>query len=183
MQMSENAKSAEWYVVHTYSGYENKVKTNLENIVKNRGISHLIQEIKVPTELVQETNSEGVTKESEAKVFPSYVFVKMIMSDATWHIVRNITGSAGFVGPEGRPVALTAKEVEKLGIESVSKTVEFKVGDSVRVGQVIGSSVFHLLCLVQLQGRLQLLVVLLDALKHLVDALRLHPHGEAERYG
>ena len=70
MQMSENAKSAEWYVVHTYSGYENKVKTNLENIVKNRGISHLIQEIKVPTELVQETNSEGVTKESEAKVFP-----------------------------------------------------------------------------------------------------------------
>ena len=133
MQMSENAKSAEWYVVHTYSGYENKVKTNLENIVKNRGISHLIQEVKVPTELVQETNSEGVTKESEAKVFPSYVFVKMIMSDATWHIVRNITGSAGFVGPEGRPVALTSKEVEKLGIESVTKTVEFKVGDSVSI--------------------------------------------------
>ena len=131
--MSEHAKSAEWYVVHTYSGYENKVKTNLENIVKNRGISHLIQEIKVPTELVQETNKDGTVKESEAKVFPSYVFVKMIMSDATWHIVRNITGSAGFVGPEGRPVPLTPKEIEKLGIESVSKTVEFKVGDSVTI--------------------------------------------------
>lgn len=133
MQMSENAKSAEWYVVHTYSGYENKVKTNLENIVKNRGISHLIQEIKVPVELIQETNKDGVTKESESKVFPSYVFVKMIMSDATWHIVRNITGSAGFVGPEGRPVPLTPMEVEKLGIESVTKAVEFKVGDSVSI--------------------------------------------------
>ena len=128
--MSENAK---WYVVHTYSGYENKVKTNLEKIVENRGISHLIHEVKVPVELVSETNSEGVTKESEAKVFPSYVFVKMVMSDATWHIVRNITGSAGFVGPEGRPVPLTPREVEKLGIETIgtSASVVFKVGDSV----------------------------------------------------
>ena len=128
--MSENAK---WYVVHTYSGYENKVKANLEKIVENRGIAHLIHEVKVPVELVSETNNEGVTKESESKVFPSYVFVKMIMSDATWHIVRNITGSAGFVGPEGRPVPLTPKEVEKLGIETVnaSVSVDFKVGDSV----------------------------------------------------
>ena len=129
--MSENAK---WYVVHTYSGYENKVKANLEKIVENRGIAHLIHEVKVPVELVSETNNEGVTKESEAKVFPSYVFVKMIMSDATWHIVRNITGSAGFVGPEGRPVPLTQREVEKLGIENsvgTSSSVDFKVGDSV----------------------------------------------------
>ena len=128
--MSENAK---WYVVHTYSGYENKVKANLEKIVENRGISHLIHEVKVPVELVSETNSEGVTKESEAKIFPSYVFVKMVMTDATWHIVRNITGSAGFVGPEGRPVPLTPMEIEKLGIESVStsSSVEFKIGDSV----------------------------------------------------
>ena len=128
--MSENAK---WYVVHTYSGYENKVKANLEKIVENRGISHLIHEVKVPVELVSETNSEGVTKESEAKVFPSYVVVKMVMSDATWHIVRNITGSAGFVGPEGRPVPLTPREVEKLGIETIgtSASVVFKVGDSV----------------------------------------------------
>ena len=128
--MSENAK---WYVVHTYSGYENKVKANLEKIVENRGISHLIHEVKVPVELVSETNSEGVTKESEAKIFPSYVFVKMVMTDATWHIVRNITGSAGFVGPEGRPVPLTPMEIEKLGIEAVStsSSVEFKIGDSV----------------------------------------------------
>lgn len=134
--MSESAKSARWYVVHTYSGYENKVKTNLEKIIENRGISHLIHEVKVPVELTKETNSEGVTKESESKVFPSYVFVKMIMSDETWHIVRNITGSAGFVGPEGKPVPLTAKEVDALGIEAEAKTVtstSFKVGDSVSI--------------------------------------------------
>ena len=134
--MSESAKSARWYVVHTYSGYENKVKTNLEKIIENRGISHLIHEVKVPVELTKETNSDGVTKESEAKVFPSYVFVKMIMSDETWHIVRNITGSAGFVGPEGKPVPLTAKEVDALGIEAEIKTVSstsFKVGDNVSI--------------------------------------------------
>lgn len=134
--MSENAKGARWYVVHTYSGYENKVKTNLEKIIENRGISHLIHEVKVPVELTEETNAEGVTKASEAKVFPSYVFVKMIMTDETWHIVRNITGSAGFVGPEGRPVPLTAKEVEALGVESAAKTsasTSFKVGDSVSI--------------------------------------------------
>lgn len=131
--MSESAKSARWYVVHTYSGYENKVKTNLEKIIENRGISHLIHEVKVPVEIMQETK-DGVVKESEAKVYPSYVFVKMIMSDETWHIVRNITGSAGFVGPEGKPVPLTAKEVNALGIEEAAKTVastSFKTGDSV----------------------------------------------------
>jgi transcriptional antiterminator NusG len=92
--------------------------------------------VKVPVELTKETNSDGVTKESEAKVFPSYVFVKMIMSDETWHIVRNITGSAGFVGPEGKPVPLTAKEVDALGIEAEIKTVSstsFKVGDNVSI--------------------------------------------------
>ena len=131
--MSEAAKTARWYVVHTYSGYENKVKTNLEKIIENRGISHLIQEIKVPIELVKETESN---KEREEKVFPSYVFVKMIMSDETWHIVRNITGSAGFVGPEGKPVPLTPMEVKKLGIEEEAKVVtstSFKVGDAVAV--------------------------------------------------
>ncbi|MBQ8496287.1 MAG: transcription termination/antitermination factor NusG [Clostridia bacterium] len=131
--MSESAKKALWYVVHTYSGYENKVKTNLEKIVENRGIAHLIQEVKVPVEIIKETK-DGVAKESEEKIFPSYVFVKMILSDETWHIVRNITGSAGFVGPEGKAVPLTPKEVEDLGIEEEAKTVlstSFKVGDSV----------------------------------------------------
>ncbi len=132
--MSESANSVRWYVVHTYSGYENKVKQNLEKIIENRGISHLIHEVKVPVEIMKETTKDGVTKESEAKVYPSYVFVKMIMSDETWHIVRNITGSAGFVGPEGKPVPLTAKEVKALGIEEEAKTVvstSFKVGDNV----------------------------------------------------
>ena len=129
--MSESTKKPLWYVVHTYSGYENKVKTNLENIIKNRGISHLIQEIKVPTELVKEAETN---KEREEKKFPSYVFVKMILSDETWHIVRNITGSAGFVGPEGKAVPLTEKEVADLGIEEETKTVlstSFKIGDSI----------------------------------------------------
>ena len=121
-----------WYVAHTYSGYENKVKVNLEKIVENRGLGNLIYDIKVPVETIIEKDGDK-EKVQEVKIFPSYVFVKMIMSDATWHIVRNITGSAGFVGPEGRPVPLTAKEIEKLGIESVSKTVEFKVGDSVSI--------------------------------------------------
>ena len=129
--MSESTQKPLWYVVHTYSGYENKVKTNLENIIKNRGISHLIQEIKVPTELVKEAETN---KEREEKKFPSYVFVKMILSDETWHIVRNITGSAGFVGPEGKAVPLTEKEVADLGIEEETKTVlstSFKIGDSI----------------------------------------------------
>lgn len=137
--MSEN--SAKWYVVHTYSGYENKVKTNLEKIIENRGISHLICEVKIPVELTSETNAEGVTKESESKVFPSYVFVKMIMTDETWHIVRNITGSAGFVGPEGRPVPLTDKEVEALGVDTVREAApQFSPGDSVviRSGPMAG---------------------------------------------
>ena len=110
--MIENANTAKWYVVHTYSGYENKVKTNLEKIIENRGISHLITEVKIPVELTSQTNAEGVVKESESKLFPSYVFVKMVMTDETWHIVMTITGATGFVGPGSRPVPLTDKEVE-----------------------------------------------------------------------
>ena len=110
--MSENANTAKWYVVHTYSGYVNKVKTNLEKIIENRGISHLITDVKIPVELTTETTSAGVVKETESKVFPSYVFVKMVMTDETWHIVMTITGATGFVGPGSRPVPLTDKEVE-----------------------------------------------------------------------
>ena len=131
--MSETDNTARWYVVHTYSGYENKVKTNLDKIIENRGISHLIQEIKVPIERVKEAET---SKERDEKKFPSYVFVKMVMTDETWHIVRNITGSAGFVGPEGKPVPLTAVEVKKLGIEGEAQVVtftKFKIGDAVIV--------------------------------------------------
>ena len=85
----DQTNEAKWYVVHTYSGYENKVKTNLEKIIENRGISHLITDVKIPSEIVVEQSGDK-TKEVESKLFPSYVFVKMIMSDETWHVVRNI---------------------------------------------------------------------------------------------
>ena len=123
-----------WYVVHTYSGYENKVKTNLEKIIENRDISHMITDVKVPTETIVETTASGETKTSEHKLFPAYVFVKMIMTDETWHVVRNITGATGFVGPGSRPVPLIDAEVEALGVETVRpKELSFKVGDTVKI--------------------------------------------------
>ena len=132
MSISSNNESR-WYVVHTYSGYENKVKTNLEKIIENRGISHLIMEVKVPVEKVIETNADGVQKEVEVKIFPSYVLVKMIMTDETWHVVRNITGSTGFVGPGSRPVPLTDSEVEALGVETYVESSRFTIGDNVKI--------------------------------------------------
>lgn len=129
----ENSESR-WYVVHTYSGYENKVKTNLEKIIENRGISDLISDVRVPLEITEETNASGETKTSEHKLFPSYVLVKMIMTDATWHVVRNITGVTGFVGPGSRPVPLTDAEVEALGVETERPAeLSFAVGDSVKI--------------------------------------------------
>jgi len=123
-----------WYVVHTYSGYENKVKTNLEKIIENRGISHLITDVRIPTETVTETTASGEIKTAEHKLFPSYVLVKMIMTDETWHVVRNITGATGFVGPGSRPVPLTDAEVEALGVETEKQAeLAFKVGDSVKI--------------------------------------------------
>ena len=130
-----SSNEAKWYVVHTYSGYENKVKTNLEKIIENRGISHLIMEVKVPVEKVIETNADGVQKEVEVKIFPSYVLVKMIMTDETWHVVRNITGSTGFVGPGSRPVPLTDSEVEALGVESHKERSKFAKGELVKIVQ------------------------------------------------
>jgi transcriptional antiterminator NusG len=124
-----------WYVVHTYTGYENKVLQSLEKIIENRGIGDLIQTVKIPTEIVVEMTDKG-EKEIERKLFPSYVFVKMVMTDETWHIVMTITGATGFVGPGSRPVPLTDKEVEALGVESAAKTATttaFKVGDSVSI--------------------------------------------------
>ena len=122
-----------WYVVHTYSGYKNKVATNIEKIVENRNIGHLIFNVKVPVEKVVETNENNVTREVERKIFPSYVLVKMIMNDESWHIIRNTTGVTGFVGPGSAPVALTDAEVEKLGVETKVIEIRFKVGDSVRI--------------------------------------------------
>lgn len=127
--MSEDAK---WYVVHTYSGYENKVASNLETTVENRHMEDLIQEIKVPVETVTEIK-DGKTREVERKLFPSYVFVKMILTDESWYVVRNIRGCTGFVGPSSKPVPLTDKEVLSMGMEARQTEVEYAVGDSVRI--------------------------------------------------
>lgn len=121
-----------WYVIHTYSGYENKVAGNIEKIVENRNISHLIHCVKIPLEKVLEV-SETSEKEIERKLFPSYVLVKMIMNDESWHIIRNTTGVTGFVGPGSRPVPLSDAEVEKLGVEVRVIEINFSVGDSVKI--------------------------------------------------
>ena len=128
--MADN--EARWYVVHTYSGYENKVASNLETTVENRNLGHLIQEIRVPTEKVTEIK-DNKSREVERKVFPGYVIVKMIMNDDSWYIVRNIRGCTGFVGPSSKPVPLTDEEVERLGVEIKNVEVDYKVGDSVRI--------------------------------------------------
>ena len=120
-----------WYVVHTYSGYENKVMANLQKIVENRGLGDLIFEVRIPVETVIEKKG-GEEKEVEYKLFPGYVLVKMIMTDESWHAVRNITGVTGFVGPGSRPTPLTDKEVEDLNIEEKkAPRLTVGVGDEV----------------------------------------------------
>ena len=124
-----------WYVAHTYSGYENKVMANLEKIVENRGLGNLIYDIKVPVETIIEKDGDK-EKVQELKIFPSYVFVKMIMTDESWHAVRNITGVTGFVGPGSRPTPLSDKEVLDMNLESVEEArvqLSFNVGDEVSV--------------------------------------------------
>ena len=122
-----------WYVAHTYSGYENKVKASLEKIIENRSLPHLIFDIKIPVETIIEKNGD-VEKEVEVKVFPGYVLIKMVMNDESWHAVRNITGVTGFVGPGSRPTPLTDEEVAALSIEQVQQVkLAFAVGDSVEV--------------------------------------------------
>lgn len=120
-----------WYVAHTYSGYENKVKTNLEKIVENRGLKDVIVDIKIPVE----TYTDETGKQVEEKVYPSYVLVKMVMTDETWHVVRNISGVTGFVGPGSKPTPLTDAEVAAMGIEvpAVKEVVSYKVGDTVEI--------------------------------------------------
>lgn len=126
------ADMSRWYVVHTYSGYENKVASNLQKIVDNRSLQELIQDIKIPTEVVTEIK-DNVKRDVERKVFPSYVLVKMVMNDETWHIVRNTRGVTGFVGAGSHPEPLTEKEVENLGVEKREVEVNFSVGDSVKI--------------------------------------------------
>lgn len=131
---NEQNVGARWYVAHTYSGYENKVKMNLEKIIENRGLSHLIFDIRIPTETIVESNG-GEEKEIEEKIFPAYVLIKMIMTDESWHVVRNIRGVTGFVGPGSKPVPLTDEEAEAIISESRTSQKEsaLKVGDTVDI--------------------------------------------------
>ncbi len=127
--MSEDTK---WYVVHTYSGYENKVKANLEKIVENRGMQDYIVDIVVPMEEQIEIK-DGKKKATLKKVFPGYVLVKMIMSDESWYIVRNTRGVTGFVGPGSKPVPLSDEEVKAMGVEEFAPVIDYEVNDNVRV--------------------------------------------------
>ena len=128
------ADNAMWYVVHTYSGYENAVKTTIEKLVTNRGMSDMIQDIQIPLETVTEVNEEGVAKEVERKVFPGYVLLKMVMTDDSWHLVRNVRGVTGFVGEaSNKPIPLSEAEVLSLGMEKHEVVVLYNVGDRVRI--------------------------------------------------
>ena len=127
--MAENAK---WYVAHTYSGYENTVKASIEKAIENRNMTDLIHEITIPMETVTEITDNG-PKTVERKVFPGYVLVKMVMTDDTWHLVRNVRGVTGFVGAGGKPSPLTEDEVAAMGVEKREIVVGYEVGDSVRI--------------------------------------------------
>ena len=125
--------AAKWYVVHTYSGYENKVASSIEKAVENRKLHDLIQAVNIPTEKVVEVK-DGKSREVERKLYPGYVLVKMIMTDETWYLVRNTRGCTGFVGPSSKPVPLSEKEVEQMGVErTAAPAVDFKVGDTVQI--------------------------------------------------
>ncbi len=123
---------AKWYVVHTYSGYENKVATDLEKMVENRKMQDLILDIKIPTETVTEIKDDK-KREVERKIFPGYVLIKMIVTDDSWYVVRNTRGVTGFVGPASKPVPLTDQEVAALGVEKHSVEVGYQVGDNVKI--------------------------------------------------
>ena len=136
--MSDEGKltpEAKWYVVHTYSGHENKVKDTLELIIENRGLEEMIQEVLVPTENVIEVK-DGKRRTIERKIYPSYVLIKMILTDEIWYIVRN-TRCNGFVGPSStNPVPLTEEELMMIGLESSWEPVDYEVGDTVRLSMV-----------------------------------------------
>ena len=129
-------EEAYWYVVHTYSGYENKVKVDLEKAIENRGMQDLILEVNVPMEDVIEVKN-GTRKQVQRKMFPGYVLVKMVMNDETWYVVRNPRGVTGFVGPGSKPVPLSDLEMRKLGIQEegavINIEIDFEVGDKVNV--------------------------------------------------
>ena len=131
--INEKNLGPRWYVAHTYTGYENKVKVSIEKIVENRGLQHLIYDVQVPVETHIETNDKGEEKVVETKLIPGYVLVKMTMTDESWHVVRNITGVTGFVGPGSEPTPLTQEELAVFNVDAKPAELAFKVGDRVEV--------------------------------------------------
>lgn len=132
MEEKEQGREAKWYVVHTYSGYENKVKTDIEQMVENTRLQDQILEVAVPMQDTVEMKN-GTKKQVERKLFPGYVLVHMFLNDDTWYVIRNTRGVTGFVGPGSNPVALTEEEIKSLGIDTQEIIVDFQVGDAVTV--------------------------------------------------
>ncbi len=140
------SEAARWYVIHTYSGYENKVAQNIERVVENRKLHDLILEVKVPTEKVMEI-TDGKTKEVERKTYPGYVLLKMVYTDDSWYVVRNTRGVTGFVGPASEPTPLSEDEVRALGVDiPTTVQVNFSEGDQV---QVVGTAMDGFVGIVQ----------------------------------
>lgn len=129
------AEAAKWYVVHTYSGYENTVKATIERTVESRGLQDVIHAVSIPLETVTEVTESGVSKTFDRKVFPGYVLVKMIMSDDSWYIIKNVRGVTGFVGSGTKPTPLTEEEVAQLGVEKREIVVNYGVGDTVKINE------------------------------------------------
>ena len=127
------AEEAKWYVVHTYSGYENAVAAAVMKAAENRRMTDLIREVNIPMETVTEITESGEQKTVERKVFPGYVLVKMILTDDSWHLIHNVRGATGFVGSDGKAVPLTEQEILDLGVEHREIVVGYAVGDSVKV--------------------------------------------------
>ena len=125
--------SAKWYVIHTYSGYENAVKTSIEKFVTGRGMEDMILRMEIPMETVTEVTDSGAMKEVERKVFPGYVLIKMVMTDDTWHLVRNVRGVTGFVGSANKAIPLTEEEVRQMSLEKHEIVVKYSVGETVRI--------------------------------------------------
>lgn len=126
------SSEAKWYVIHTYSGYENKVASNLEKTIENRNLRDIIQEVRVPTEIVTEIK-DNKERKVEKKIYLGYVFIKMKLNDESWHIVQSVRGFTSFVGPSTKPIPLTDEEVKKLGVEVKSIKLSYKVGESVKI--------------------------------------------------
>ena len=143
---------AQWYVVHTYSGYENKVKVDIEKTIENRGLQDQILEVSVPLEEVIELKN-GAQKQVERKMFPGYVLIHMIMNDDTWYVVRNTRGVTGFVGPGSKPVPLSEEEMMSLGFKAPDVVVDFAVGDTVGVNRTVNESKQSITINVEMFGR------------------------------